>query len=247
MLRRAAFTLVELLVVITIIAVLLALLLPGLGAAVEQSNRTVDMSRMHQIAAACLGYTTDHFGQYPYSRRHNWGQDHFRTWYPMDMWNFLKTYGVSDEMGSCIEVNYVAGAPLRDPGLSAANQLLDTAIGLIFWANREDLLPDAGTNSQGYITPKTVNGHYSPSSDTLVTCMIEDTQLPPAFWPGAAPHVPSQGFIDIPRNSPFEPRPAGVAIGYLDASAAFVGFDQLTPIREVHPAATNGTLFYHKR
>ncbi len=64
--RRRAFTLVELLVVIGIIAVLAALVMPALAAARERARRTQCISRLHQIDLAFRMYTNDHDNVYPW-------------------------------------------------------------------------------------------------------------------------------------------------------------------------------------
>src|SRR5690349_20397097 len=58
--RRRAFTLVELLVVIGIIAVLIALLLPSLNRAREQANAITCMSNLRQLGQALVEYTVNH-------------------------------------------------------------------------------------------------------------------------------------------------------------------------------------------
>jgi prepilin-type N-terminal cleavage/methylation domain-containing protein/prepilin-type processing-associated H-X9-DG protein len=60
---RGAFTLVELLVVIGIIAVLVALLLPALTKAREAANRAVCLSNLRQIGQMMLVYAHDNNGQ----------------------------------------------------------------------------------------------------------------------------------------------------------------------------------------
>lgn len=56
---RGAFTLVELLVVIGIIAVLMGVLLPALSAARESSRRAVCASNLRQLHLACVSYATE--------------------------------------------------------------------------------------------------------------------------------------------------------------------------------------------
>ena len=56
---RRAFTLVELLVVIGMIAVLLALLLPALGRAREAGNRTTCLSNLRQIGEGIFAYVNE--------------------------------------------------------------------------------------------------------------------------------------------------------------------------------------------
>src|SRR4051795_13408576 len=62
---RRAFTLVELLVVIGVIALLVALLLPVLGRARESANQVKCLSNVRQIAAALVSYANDNRGWMP--------------------------------------------------------------------------------------------------------------------------------------------------------------------------------------
>ena len=56
---KRAFTLIELLLLIAIIAILAALLLPVLSSARNQSARTTDLNNLHQILIALHIYTVD--------------------------------------------------------------------------------------------------------------------------------------------------------------------------------------------
>lgn len=60
-----AFTLVELLVVVAIIALLIAILLPSLNKARQSAKSLACMSREHQIGLGLTGYQSDNSGYYP--------------------------------------------------------------------------------------------------------------------------------------------------------------------------------------
>src|ERR1700722_2631433 len=63
--KRSAFTLVELLVVIGIIALLISVLLPVLGRARAVANDTLCESNLRQVTLAMLMYANDYHGLLP--------------------------------------------------------------------------------------------------------------------------------------------------------------------------------------
>jgi type II secretory pathway pseudopilin PulG len=63
--RLTAFTLVELLVVIGIIAVLIGILVPTLNKARESARQVQCLSNMRQLALALISFTTEHGGWMP--------------------------------------------------------------------------------------------------------------------------------------------------------------------------------------
>lgn len=70
---RRAFTIIELLVVITITSVLIALLLPALGVAREAAMTIQSLSNLRQIQTALIMYATDHKDWLPCSTFDNSG------------------------------------------------------------------------------------------------------------------------------------------------------------------------------
>jgi MoxR-like ATPase len=69
--RNRAFTLVELLVVIGIIAILIAVLLPALRVAREQSNSVACLSNLRQMGLAAQLYVNQNHGYFPIARDRN--------------------------------------------------------------------------------------------------------------------------------------------------------------------------------
>jgi len=65
--RKSGFTIVELLVVITIITILMSLLLPAINGALKQAEKTQCLSNLRQIALAMITYKTE-WGCYPPAR-----------------------------------------------------------------------------------------------------------------------------------------------------------------------------------
>ena len=83
--RRTAFTLVELLVVIGIIAILVAILLPTLRRVRESANVTTCQSNMREVGNALVMYANDN-------------RDVFPDKTAMGSWNYRRRPGVTNSL-----------------------------------------------------------------------------------------------------------------------------------------------------
>ncbi|HEY6228186.1 MAG TPA: prepilin-type N-terminal cleavage/methylation domain-containing protein [Verrucomicrobiae bacterium] len=101
--RLRAYTLLELLITIAIIAILAALLLPALTAAKRKAQQIKCVNNLHQLVACSIIYAQDHDGKPPGRGRKN-------PDYPGGDWmGILKPYYKIDEIRVC------PTAPLRKP------------------------------------------------------------------------------------------------------------------------------------
>jgi len=115
-----AFTLVELLVVISIIALLLAILLPSLGAVKYQAKTVVCQTRVNQFLKAALSWAVqDSRGRLPVGGRHGaWGD--VDTGYGIDIEGFFK-------FGAMMSAGVPGGyEPYETAKLGEFNKHLDT-------------------------------------------------------------------------------------------------------------------------
>ncbi|MBI1902388.1 MAG: DUF1559 domain-containing protein [Planctomycetia bacterium] len=111
--NRQAFTLVEVLTVISIIGMLLALLLPAVQAAREAGRGTVCRNNLRQIAIACETYHVTH-GNYPPGQM--WGPYGLR--YDSTAWSFLARLLPHLERQDLYEAGGIPDKTLRESGIA---------------------------------------------------------------------------------------------------------------------------------
>ena len=68
---KRGFTVIELLIVVTIIAVLISILLPAVNKIQMASGQTICLSNIRQLTAGIMAYATDHDTQLPYCNWNN--------------------------------------------------------------------------------------------------------------------------------------------------------------------------------
>jgi len=79
--KRKAFTLIEMLVVISVISLLLAILMPALSAAKARSHDIVCKSNIHQLLLASIGYANEHDGFYVPAASDMWDSPGLHRWH----------------------------------------------------------------------------------------------------------------------------------------------------------------------
>ena len=110
--RKCGFTLLELLVVVSIIALLMALLLPSLRRAREQSKQLVCRKNLTNMWRGVLVYSTEYNDRVPYLERIDQSIDPFDPAYPTLIGTVLGPYV---DRGSFVCPSAVAGFPETDP------------------------------------------------------------------------------------------------------------------------------------
>lgn len=234
---RRAFTLVELLVVISILALLLALLTPTLQRSKSLARRAVDAARTQQFVGAAHAYASTYRTWFPDACRESladaqaglnvhYGHDDMVAFrYPT--WVVLRDhFGLTTANTSCVCFDWQVNSYGRQDKTNYGG----TVIGRIIWGNRRDTFPNL-FQSDVYKTPKRTSDQGT--SNTYMTC--REFVRAPTWASGVVPHVDGDKW-DYTENSITDPynfslEPEGLAIGYTDGGAAWRPWKSLLAVR----------------
>lgn len=235
--RRRAFTLVELLVVISILALLLALLTPTLNRSKSAARRAVDAAGSQQFVQAAHAYAAQYQTRFPDACRESladaqaganlhYGHDDMVAFrYPT--WVILRDhFGLTTDNTTCICFDWQA----KSYGRQDTTTYGGTVLGRIIWGNRRDTFPGL-FQSDVYKTPKRTSDQGT--SNTYLTCRA--FVRAPTWYNGVIPHVDGDRW-DYTENGitdpyEFSPMPEGMVIGYTDGGASWRPWKALLSVR----------------
>ncbi|MDB5298003.1 MAG: hypothetical protein JWO31_3986 [Phycisphaerales bacterium] len=240
-----AFTLVELLVVIGIIALLISILLPSLTRARQQALKTQDLSNIRQVAATFVMYANENRGAWPRGEKGGAATStDDLTWVWRDTFDvLLRLSGGGQTSYDEVVANKIPPEKLRLASCNAwlwdtnyTTQLgavgantVEMKMGWVYMGGRNPARltgttyaypTGAATGDPKYVFPRKMGD--KPTTRTLLTCYMFTSSA----YSATLPHIKgAYTGIFLPKSTqPFEKTKnvEGIAMAYTDGSARFV-------------------------
>ncbi|AQQ09874.1 hypothetical protein L21SP3_01694 [Sedimentisphaera cyanobacteriorum] len=193
--KKKGFTLVELLVVISIIALLLSILLPALGRAREMTRRIVCLSNMRQMLIAVSSYQTNNNDHFPPALLDVYGPN--ANPYVHYAWDFTRRYNMATNSW-----DYSPGLIWEGQGIEKIQQC-PSFKGPAMWEGDRYTGYNYNTSYLGWAEPV---GGWSPS-EYIPTARITDIRRPAecaVFGDGQYGDNQANKFMRAPFSNPRE-------------------------------------------
>jgi prepilin-type N-terminal cleavage/methylation domain-containing protein/prepilin-type processing-associated H-X9-DG protein len=211
---RAAFTLIEVMVVVAIIGILVSLVVMALGGIEQKSYSTLDAANQRSLMKASIAYTTEHEG----------------------MWLNAMTSGASDTWVDCYGSNIGPGNAEKLSSLTEGEawpylgeqRMYKSPEDTSTRVRSYSLNSQVGVRYDGYH----VTGGFGPATQTMGTIPMPGQTLltisehseygynPQGFYVG----IPGTGWEGCWVDFPAYWNPKGVNVGYVDGSVRFYNF-----------------------
>jgi len=245
------FSLIELLVVISIIAVLMAIMVPVLGRSKDRANRLLCISNIRQCYNAGYLYASDYDDYLPLGNI--WADQNIpEGWTEMNFATCLvlyHQYSLTPEIGMCTSWKRWEKEFFKVPkGFDDKNfKLGGTNVGYIYYGRRFDKQGSPYTpkleDGSIYTTPvRASDGGKRITSDTIMACFHWDNVSTGGSYGAKMPHIQNGiGYIYPEGTTQFNPKPEGLCISKLDGSARWTKWKNLQSVTQ------GGIRFYYSR
>lgn len=211
--KRPAFSLIEMLVVISVITLLISILLPSLGAARFEGIKSKCAQQMRQIAVATDAFTVDHNGQYIQARDKS-----VQIAINVNEQKQFEQYGYPAQNWACPGRNFIPQVEAAfDDSLLIGYQYFG---GIPTWRNQAGTFP-----SKSPLLRAKAGSNWVIAADTSVKV--------DGVWGGGR----VTAFGDMPSHRRTTVYPEGSNQAYVDCSVKWVQFEEMTMLHSWSPTA----------